>query len=141
MTYELAAICDACKQAVGDGDGNLWLDMAEVEQATVNKRAWEQLETDHSSPGFVKVSFSAHLSHPEPARWQVHHSACDPAPDANAYAIEVHRCRSWADLVLWTAHLMGKGWFPHTDWDELLEAAGESAGSRITPTTRPTLHR
>lgn len=39
MTHELVAICDACKQTIADGEGSLWVDMAEIEQATTNERA------------------------------------------------------------------------------------------------------
>jgi hypothetical protein len=139
--HELEAICDVCKRVVADGEGNLWVDMAEVEQVTVNERAWEQLESEPQEGGAVTFSGGSLLSYPAPARWRVDHASCDPAPDANAYAIEVHRCRSWADLVLWTAHLMGKEWLLHSDWDELLRAASESTGTRISPAVRPTLHR
>lgn len=80
-------------------------------------------------------------SYPDPAHWRVHHHSCDPAPNANSYAIEIHRCRSWADLVWWTAHLMCKAWLPRTDWEELLQEAAEAGQTRITPATPPTLHR
>ncbi|WP_327415305.1 hypothetical protein [Streptomyces sp. NBC_01233] len=141
MAHELIAICDECKQAVADGEGSLWVDMAEVDQHTINVRAWKQLEAKPATDRLQTYSFSSLLSYPEPAPWRVHHAACDPAPDANAYAIEVHRCRSWADLVVWTSHLMGKSWLAHTDWSKVLEGAGESLGRRIVPTVPPTLHR
>lgn len=48
---------------------------------------------------------------------------------------------SGESFVMWTAHLVGKAWLPHTDWDELLQKAGEVAGMRIRATVRPTLHR
>lgn len=51
MTHELLAICDACKKPVADGEGSLWVDMTEVDQTTVNRRAWEQLETEQLAPG------------------------------------------------------------------------------------------
>ncbi|MBT2415093.1 hypothetical protein J7I94_31905 [Streptomyces sp. ISL-12] len=129
------------KQPIADGEGRLWVDMSEVERATVNERAWEQLEADQPERGVLTFSGESLQSYPDPARWRVHHYSCDSALDANSYAIEVHRCRSWADLVWWTAHLMGKVWLPQTDWDEVLEAASAAAGTRITPAVRPTLHR
>ncbi|GAA1429321.1 hypothetical protein GCM10009601_44330 [Streptomyces thermospinosisporus] len=141
MTYELISICDACKQAIADGEGGLWVDMSEVEQASINERAWEQLEAEQHESGVRTFSGESIQSYPDPARWRVHHYSCDPSPSANSYAIEVHRCRSWADLVWWTAHLMGKSWLGQTDWDELLQQASESAGNRITPAVRPHLHQ
>ncbi|MCX4972407.1 hypothetical protein [Streptomyces sp. NBC_00620] len=113
MTHELLAICDACKRPVADGEGTLWIDMTEVNEATVNERAWEQLEAEKLAPGVQSYSAESLMSYPDPARWRVHHAACDPAPNANAYAIEVHRCRT----------------------------AGESAGARITPAVRPHVSR
>ncbi|NBE49900.1 transposase [Streptomyces boluensis] len=88
-------------------------------------------------------SFSAGslMSYPEPAWWQVHHSACNPSPDATTYAIEVHRCRSWADLVWWTVHLMGETWLRHTDWEDLFQEPAEAAETRISPTAAPKSHR
>ena len=44
--HELIAICDECKHAVADGEGSLWVDMAEVDQHAVNVRAWKQLEAE-----------------------------------------------------------------------------------------------
>jgi hypothetical protein len=115
--------------------------MADVNQVTVNERAWEQLEAEPQQTGMLTFSGESFLSYPDLAHWRVHHTACDPALNANTYAVEVHRCRSWADFVIWTAHLMGKAWLQHTDWGELLQEAGESAGTRISPAVPPTLHR
>ncbi|MGJ5898447.1 hypothetical protein ACSCBZ_41860 [Streptomyces niveiscabiei] len=140
MVHELIAICDVCKQAVADGGGSLWVDMAEVERCSTHTRAWEILETRQEAPGIQSFDAASLMSYPEAARWQVHHTACDPSPDANTYAVEVHRCRSWADLVLWTAHLMGKAWLQYTDWENLLQEAAEATGKRITPTVPPRVH-
>lgn len=141
MTHELIAICDACKETIADGEGSLWVDMAEVEQATTNERAWEQFEAEQHERGVLTFSGESLQSYPDPAHWRVHHYSCDPVPNANSYAVEVHRCRSWADLVWWTAHLMGKAWFPRTDWEDLLQEAAEAAQTRITPVVPPKLHR
>jgi hypothetical protein len=141
MAHELIAICDECKHPVADGEGSLWVDMTEVDQREINVRAWKQLEAEPTTDMLQTYSFSSILSYPEPAPWRVHHAVCDPDPSTNAYAIEAHRCRSWADLVVWTSHLMGKTWLVHTDWHKVLEGAGESRGRRIVPAAPPTLHR
>ncbi|WP_030886411.1 hypothetical protein [Streptomyces sp. NRRL F-5053] len=140
MSHDLLAYCDTCKAPVADGDGALWADMADVDRTATNTQAWEMLETKQEA-GALSFSAGSLMSYPEPARWQVHHSACNPSPDARAYAVEVHRCRSWADLVWWTAHLMGKTWLQHTDWEDLLQETAEAAGTRITPATPPESHR
>lgn len=141
MTHELIAICDVCKQTVANDEGSVWVDMAEGDRYAINTRAWELLETEQEAPGAHTFTAASLLSHPDPARWHVHHAACDPSPNANAYTFEVHRCRSWVNLVLWTAHLMGKTWLPHTDWEDLLQEAAEAVGTRIAPATPPRLHR
>lgn len=115
--------------------------MAEVERCATNTQAWELLETEQETPGVRSFDAASLMSYPGPARWHVHHARCDPSPGANAYAIEVHRCRSWADLVWWTAHFMGKTWLQHTDWEDVLQEASEATGTRFTPTTPPRLHR
>lgn len=141
MAHELAAICDVCTQAVADGEGSFWVDMSEVDRCSTNVRAWELRETKQVGPGLHSYDAASLMSYPDAARWRVHHAACDPTPNANAYAVEVHRCRSWADLVWWTAHLMGKSWLQHTDWEDVLQSAADADGSRIIPTSPPKRHR
>ena len=48
------------------------------------------------------------------------HRHCDPHPDGEDYWFGVERARSLAAVIDWTAHLLGKDWFPETNWDQLL---------------------
>lgn len=64
MVYELIAICDACKQAVADGEGSFSVDMAEVDRCSTNTRAWEILETAHEAPGVQSFDAASLMSYP-----------------------------------------------------------------------------
>lgn len=54
--------------------------MPEIEQATVNERAWEQLEAEAPERGVLTFSGESLQSYPDPARWRVHRCSCDPTP-------------------------------------------------------------
>jgi hypothetical protein len=140
MDHELLARCETCDALIADGDGSLWVDMADVDRTATNTQAWEMLETEQEA-GALSFSVGSLMSYPDPARWQVHHDACYSSPRARSYGVEVHRCRSWADLVWWTAHLMGKTWLQDTDWENLLQETAEATGTRIDPATPPKSHR
>lgn len=112
---DLAWICEACKAAVVNGEGYI-----HVSHDTVNatERAYRDFERRESGKA---VTLDSLLALPDPARWRVHHVRCDPEPDSADYVIEVHRARTHAQLLRWTAHLMGKEWLRYTDWDELID--------------------
>ena len=67
MAHELLAICDACKKPVADGKGSLWVDTTEVDDATVNGHAWEQLEGQRPTPGIHSYSAESLMTYPESA--------------------------------------------------------------------------
>ncbi|WP_354645220.1 hypothetical protein [Kitasatospora camelliae] len=138
-SHELNAICDVCKNPIADGAGNVWIDKADLSRAERGVKEWEdaQREAARERDGVVMYSADDLLAYPEAARWAVTHRACDPEPDTSAYSFEVHRCRTWAELVDWTAHLMGKTWLQVTDWNVLLEEATAARGHRISPSVKP----
>ncbi len=121
---KLTAICDTCSAPVADGDGILWIPKADLARAEPALQAFKQQQTQR----FVALS-----DYPELARWRVDHHACADL-DGAAYAIELHRCRNWPNLINWTAHLMGKAWLSSTDWHRLLKDAVNAAGHRLNPT-------
>ncbi|MEU4173001.1 hypothetical protein AB0F46_39795 [Streptomyces sp. NPDC026665] len=133
MNHELQASCDTCNAPVLDRQGILWIDMADVDRAVTDVQAWKLLDTEQETARDVHFAAACLMQYPKPARWQVHHTACNPSPRARSYAIEVHRCRSWVGLVWWTAHLMGTTWLQHTDWEQLLRETVEATGTRIIP--------
>jgi hypothetical protein len=142
----LKAICDACKQPVSDGDGHLYVDMRDVNTV---EQAWDDYEREKAKkPGRLDRGRELVLESaadiweglfrlPQPARWHVHHIACDPTLHDACYSIEVKRVRTWPALADWTAHLMNKQWLRHTDWDKLLQNAARGGESRITPIRKP----
>lgn len=139
----LKAICEACKQSVRDGDGFLYIVMHEVNAVEQAWEVHEHKDCGRSAEGGELVFQSlaefmeATKRLPQPARWHVHHKACDPQLHADCYSIEVKRIRTWAALAEWTAHLMDKQWLRHTDWDRLLQNAAHGGESRITPIRKP----
>lgn len=111
----LVWVCDACKQPVNDGAGYI-----HVEHQTVHdvRQAVRQWKAENPGPA---ITGAALFDYPAPARWGVHHAACDPAPESGDYWIDVKSARTHGALLARTAHLMGKAWLKHTDWDELIQ--------------------
>lgn len=139
--HELVAICDACTKPIADGEGVIWIDYGQIDQHEKAVRAWRQEQKEKTPPGLLVTStFSDIMKYPPAVRWNVHHAACDPDPDAGAYSIGVHQMRTWGDLVHWTAHLMEKSWLSNTDWRKLLDGATSTTGGRITPVVAPKIN-
>jgi hypothetical protein len=53
--------------------------------------------------------------------WHMQHGTCDPG--GIGYAIAIERVRTHAQLLAWTAHLMGKRWLERTNWDTVIRNA------------------
>lgn len=138
-TLELILSCDVCKEPVAPGKGHLWVDYAHINQRAGDLMAWDDA---HPKPaaGLRTHSLGAIMDLPDRVRWQAHHSACDPEPDAGAYTIDAERLTSWADLAHWTAHLMGHKWFDGTDWAKILEGVATGNGPRLRPAKPSPLH-
>lgn len=138
---ELVTICDTCTKPIADGKGTIWVDYNKIHQNEEAVRAWRQEQKDKTPPGELAVTTGSDLMRfPSAVRWNVHHAACDPDPDAGCYSIEVHRMRTWGDLVHWTAHLMEKTWLSNTDWRNLLAGATTTSGGRISPVVAPKIN-
>ncbi|MEV1048742.1 hypothetical protein [Streptomyces sp. NPDC049916] len=126
MPRELVLICRGCGRKVWDDIGYLWVDTARVADVGQAQRAWE---AEYRDGLMDMLDF---LKYPEKVRWQAHHLACDPASEDSHYRLEARRLRTRADLLGWTAHLMGKNWLDCTDWSELLQESRQ-VGKQITP--------
>lgn len=67
---------------------------------------------------------------PDHAKWHVHCDACNPHEDeyepgvycGGCYWFAVDRCRTWAQLIDWTAHLSEKDWLRSTNWPDFIRA-------------------
>ncbi|EUA15423.1 hypothetical protein I546_1145 [Mycobacterium kansasii 732] len=74
---------------------------------------------------------------PDVVRWLTYHTRCDPQRnEANVYRIDVERCRTVWALLDWTAHLISKRWFIHTNWNEFLRSAHTQIPFAGQPITR-----
>lgn len=140
-TEELQAYCDICRAPIANSEGHIWLDQADVDRVEQGIAEWKATH-DQKQEGFVVTRASAYETFPQAAHWRATHTVCDPEEDTSKYVIEVERCRTWADLVAWTAQLMGKNWLRVTDWDDLLREAttGWPTPQRVCPASRPRLN-
>lgn len=109
--------CVGCRQPIRDGSGYLTVDHNEIDAVRAAQAEWK----DQHGDGLVNMDEL--LAYPEAARWRPWHAACDPDPDAwRSYTIEIHRLRSLAEIIDWTAHLMEKEWLIDTNWDQVLRS-------------------
>lgn len=53
-------------------------------------------------------------------RWSASHYTCQPDP---GYDIDVSELRTPHHAIWWTRHLMSKGWFPRSTWEDVLTRA------------------
>ncbi|MEU5902683.1 hypothetical protein [Streptomyces venezuelae] len=132
MSRELLLICQGCGNRITDDAGYLWVHTQEVHTAQQEARAWE---AQHPANGESSLDLLDLLDHPEPIRWRSHHQACDPDRDSSHYRIPAARLHTRADLLDWTAHLMEKGWLPHTDWRDVL-SENRHGGTRFASLPR-----
>lgn len=119
---KLVVLCDACRRPIGDGDGYLHIDHAEI----VRHRSYR--------PGLngSALTVTQLLAAPDLARWQAHHVDCYPESDSVDYDVAVADVRTWPLLVATTARLMGKTWLPVSDWYALLAAISTGDRWRVT---------
>lgn len=112
---EVLWVCEECHGPVADGEGFLHIRHRDIHEAEQSRLRWED---ENNGP---VIETAAWLRYPGPARWLVHHDDCNPEPEASNYCIDVNRARTAAQMLSWTAHLMGKSWLRATDWRDLLE--------------------
>lgn len=120
-TNTLTWVCNTCHRPVADDAGYIHIDMRAVNRAQQASRQWNQNLTDRGA--WQPVNLGTLMALPGPAHWLIHHSTCDPEPDSPDYHFTVDRAHTHAQLLAWTAHLMGKTWLEHTDWSELIRVA------------------
>ncbi|WP_157437790.1 hypothetical protein [Actinoplanes subtropicus] len=126
---DFSGVCDLCARTVAPSDGHLWVDDRDLAQVQRLTAAWE---AEH--PDAEPIQVSNLVTRPQPARWHVTHTTCDAVPRSSGYSIELTRIQTFRDLVGWTAHLMGKNWLQHTDWDDLIANALGAGDGRLLST-------
>lgn len=114
----LAWTCEMCGEPIADGEGYVELPSSETQRYANEKREWE--ERHGGSPHGRLLDMGALFDLPDEPHWWAVHRACDPEPSGGGYWFDIERIRTYADVLGWTAHLMGKCWFADTDWDQLL---------------------
>jgi len=125
----LIAVCDACKLPVQYGCGSLYVLYSDI-------RAVEQAWNDRGREGTGPLDWESLFSLPRCAHWHVHHDACSPNQGASSYELAIEQVGTWPRLAEWTAHLMAKRWFQHTDWAALLLGCATGVGGRLTQSAR-----
>lgn len=106
--------CDECRTPVLNGDGAVWLPIADL------RRASDEAGTHPAARTTMTIADIVAL--PDGPHWVISHGACS-APESpwdGSYWIDVDRIRTERDLLWWTRHLYGKQWFPETDWDSVI---------------------
>ncbi|WP_331726475.1 hypothetical protein [Streptomyces uncialis] len=127
MLRALTLICRACRTPVHGDHGYLWADTQEVHSAHRARLDHEKRAKATDRP----LDFHDFLSVPDPACWQAHHARCDPQRDEAHYRISSGKLRSRADLLDWSAHLVGKVWvLSATDWCTVMNEA-RTGGHRL----------
>lgn len=105
--------CAECGEPIADRTGYIHISYVEI---NAHERAWREFDKTHDGI----ATASEFLSLPSQARWYAHHLDCDPMSDEPDYWFDVSRARTHAQLLNWTAHLLGKNWIQSTTWDELI---------------------
>lgn len=131
MMNDLILVCDDCERAIADDElGYLWVNRDAVSRVERAVAEWEAKYERPSGENRRFISSVAVREYPARVRWQTHHAACDPDPDAWAYDIDGKDLRTYGQLLGRTADLMGKPWLRFTDWPEVLRGV-HSGKSRL----------
>lgn len=134
----LRAVCFTCRNDIPDGGGVIHILHREVSdvmqaQAMLRDQRAAKAEAEGRSGDFEFLSVEELLADPEEAQWKVHCDACNPQQQKGCegcYWFGVERCRTWAQLVDWTAHFFEKGWVATaTNWTEFIRGAARGTGS------------
>lgn len=136
MTHQrvLTLPCDVCGKSVVGASGYVTVSYQEISRVEERIREWDTRRRERRERELQERPACADaaaliesvmtgtelLDYPDAARWHIYHRDCDPDPDEQGYWWSVERCCTYRDLILRTAHVMGKSWLEHTDWDRFL---------------------
>lgn len=129
-TPPLVLLCDVCKDPVTGAGDFLQVDEIAAQQRGEEHREWENR---HRTPqGGVTFDLSDR-SDPPPGKipWEVYHQDCDPNPDNQGYWIGAERCKTFPELLDWTAHLMEKRWLQNTNWSTKVRSILRDSGCSV----------
>lgn len=110
--------CQHCHGPIADGTGWITIERSDAYQHAREVKEWRaSLESPHYITGAELRDL------PDKPRWNITHSTCDEVEDVTDYTIAIERIRTERDLLSWSAHLLGKTWIQHTDWDRVIRKA------------------
>lgn len=126
-SHNITWTCQVCREPINAGAGYLYIDYADIAAMDRQERDWKEYRSTLGDHPVISLAEYAERNPILHAPWRVHHDRCDPDPDSHAYWIAVGRAQTHADLLTWTAHLMGKNWLHHTNWADLIRRAAGGA--------------
>ncbi|MFC8010847.1 hypothetical protein [Streptomyces cinereoruber] len=135
MRRELVLVCRGCAGRIYGDDGYLWVDTEEVNTAQERWAGYRERSAERRARG-RPTDLLDMIDCGELVYWQAHHATCDPTPREAHYRIEARKLRTRADLLEWSAHLMGKMWLPRTDWQDVM-CETRAGGRRFAPVGTP----
>lgn len=115
--------CDQCGRPITRGTGYVhvsYTDIHRYEQAVREDKERRAARAATEGLRAWVYTLSDFDDMPSPARWHVHHQACDPNPDSNDYWWPIDRLGTWPGLVEFVAHVSDKTWITATDLSRLL---------------------
>jgi hypothetical protein len=116
----IALLCDECGEPVTGTRGQVWISGAALAAHERAGAEWDKRHPDNSGLP-AAVSLTELLKRPDAVKWQIHHDWCNPNLNDAQYGIEAYRIDTERRLLDWTAHLMGKAWLEHTNWDQFIQ--------------------
>ena len=125
----ISAQCQDCRCDVsGSAKAAIHVNMADIERYKQKLQEWKRrCDERQTISGFRVISGDLLMDHPEPVGWGVHCDDCNPHWNADhsgacagCYWFSLDRCRTYLDLLSWTAHLMEKNWLACTGWGQLI---------------------
>jgi hypothetical protein len=109
-------ICDTCHKPT-NGVGAISITYADIHRADAIRRA---------TPGgdaFANLTVADALAQPQLGLWKVECNTC-AGYCVGAYAIDIERARTVAELNWWTQHLSSKTWYPASNWTAVVASVG-----------------
>ena len=118
--------CSTCDEPLNDG----WIELRgdQMRLAYDSLRREAEIEAQHRANGIT--SAAEYFDLPGPGRWRATCRTCNGDDQGSGYFIEVDRITTLAALIDWSAHLSGKVWTEHTDWDDVLRLVAAAASRR-----------
>ena len=103
--------CEICGHSMSMEKALVWVSMAEAWEGQIKTQEWERR---HSGELVMQIN-----SLPSRAAWFLTHTSC--STEGVTYDFEVSRIDTPLKALHWLMHLDGKNWFPHTNFDRVIE--------------------